>query len=92
MVRPAPGESLTMTTRAPKYSMEEHARMATDLFEKIRPIVEPGNHGRILAVDVDSGDYELGDDTLSTGDRLLARHPDAQTWMFRIGFPYVYRI
>ena len=24
--------------------------------------------------------------------QLLARHPDAQMWTFRIGFPYVYRI
>jgi hypothetical protein len=81
-----------MTTRKPKYSMEEHARMAKELYEKIRPIVEPGNHGRLVAVDVDSGDYELGDDTLSTTLRLHARLPDAQTWVFRIGYPYVHRI
>jgi len=81
-----------MTTRVPKYRMEDHARMANELYEKIRPIIEPGNHGKILAVDVDSEDYELGDDILSTGDRLLARHPDAQMWTFRIGYPYVYRI
>jgi hypothetical protein len=81
-----------MQTRVPKYSMEEHARMAAEMYEKVRPVVEPGNHGKILAVDVDSGDYELGDDMTSPVDRLLARHPDAQIWRFRIGYPYVYRI
>jgi hypothetical protein len=81
-----------MTTREPKYPIEVHARMAAEAYDKIRPTVEPGNHGKIVAVDVDSGDYELGEDTLSTTDRLLARRPDGQLWAFRIGYPYVYRI
>jgi hypothetical protein len=66
--------------------------MANELYERIRPSVEPGNHGRLIAIDVDSGEYELGDEMLSIGDRLLARHPDAQMWTFRIGYPYVHRI
>ncbi len=82
-----------MVVRKPKYSMEDHHRMATELYEqKIRSQVEAGNHGMIVAIDVDSGDYQVGDNTMTAGDPLLERQPDAQIWCFRIGFPYVDRI
>lgn len=81
-----------MITRVPKYSMEEHARMANELYEKLRPTIEPGNHGKIVSIDVDTGEYELGEDSLSPALRLLERLPDAQIWTFRIGYPYVHRI
>jgi hypothetical protein len=54
--------------------------------------VEPGNEGKIVAVDVETGAYELGEDIVTTSDRLLARCPDAQIWFVRVGHPAVYRI
>lgn len=82
-----------MTTGEFKYGKEEHARMGTELYEqKIRPLVEAGNHGKIVAIDVDTGEYEVADDTLTAGNRLHARLPDAQTWFVRIGYPAVYRM
>jgi len=81
-----------MTTRQPKYSKEEHARLGTELYEqRIRPLVEAGNHGKIVAIDVDTGEYELDPDSLTAAHRLFARLPDAQIWFVRIGFPYVHR-
>jgi hypothetical protein len=81
-----------MTERKPRYSKEEHARRGTELYERqVRPQVELGNHGRVVAIDVDSGAFELADDTLAAADRLLARHPDAQIWFVRIGHPGVHR-
>ena len=81
-----------MTVRQPRYSKEEHARRGTELYEQqIRPQVEAGNHGRIVAIDVDSGAFEVAEDTLSAADRLLARYPDAQIWFERIGHRGVHR-
>ena len=81
-----------MTSPQAKYSKEEHARMGTELYEqKIRPLVESGNHGKIVAIDVDTGEYEVDTDTVTAGRRLRARLPDAQTWFVRIGYPYVHR-
>lgn len=81
-----------MITRVPKYSMEEHARMGTELYEtKIRPQVEAGNYGKVVAMDVDTGDYEVDRDALAATTRLLDRLPDAQVWAVRIGYPGVYR-
>jgi hypothetical protein len=54
--------------------------------------VEQGNKGKIVAVDIDTGAYELGDDVVTTSDRLLSRYPDAQIWFVRVGYPAGYRI
>jgi hypothetical protein len=75
-----------MTIRQPHYTIEEHARRGEEMYEqKIRAAVETGNDGRIVAIDVDSGAYEIADTTLEACDRLLLAYPDAQIWCVRIG-------
>jgi hypothetical protein len=84
--------ALIMAMRQPKYSTEEHARRGDALYEStIRPLVEHGNHGRIVAIDVDSGAFEVADDGLSASERLFHRFPDAQIWCIRIGHRAVHR-
>jgi len=81
-----------MTGPRPQYSKEEHARRGTALYEQhVRAQVEAGNHGRIVALDVDSGAFEVAENTLLASQRLLARCPDAQIWCVRIGYPAVHR-
>jgi len=81
-----------MTIHQPRYSKEEHARRGGDLYEQhVRPQVEAGNRGRIVALDVDSGAFEVADDTLTASQRLLARCPDAQIWCVRVGYLAVHR-
>ena len=81
-----------MTIRQPRYSKEEHARRGDDLYEReIRSHVEAGNEGKIVAIDIDTGAFEVGDDVLTAADRLFARYPNAQTWFVRIGHRAVHR-
>ena len=80
-----------MTSRQPRYSKEEHARRGTELYERqIRPQVEAGNHGKIVALDIDSGDFEVAEEAIAACESLLARHSDAQIWCVRIGYPGIY--
>jgi hypothetical protein len=81
-----------MSTRAPRYSKEEFARRGTELYEqKIRPLVEAGNHGKVVVIDIETGEYQLADDPLEAGQALIARRPDAQLWCVRIGHRAVER-
>lgn len=81
-----------MTFRQPRYSKEEHTRRGTDLYEsQVRSQVEKGNHGKIAALDIDSGDFEVAEEAITACERLLARHPDAQIWCVRIGYPGIHR-
>lgn len=81
-----------MVMHEPRYSKDEFARRGNDLYEKnIRTQVEDGNEGKVIAIDVDSGQFEVAEDALAASDRLLARCPEAQTWFVRIGHPALHR-
>ena len=47
-------------------------------------------HGKIISIDIESGDYAIDDDLLKAAHRVLDRHPDAALWMQRIGYDAVY--
>jgi hypothetical protein len=80
-----------MTVRQPRYSKEEFARRGDEIYaSQVRPQVEAGNHGKIVAIDIETGAYEVADDIVTASERLLARLPDAQTWFIRIGHRAVY--
>jgi hypothetical protein len=61
----------------------------------VRQQVEEGNHGRIVAIDIETGSFEVADDILPATDRLFDqlfdRLPDAQPWIVRIGHRVVHR-
>ena len=70
-------EEELMAARQPRLSREEHARRGTAIYEQqVRSQVEAGNRGKIVAIDVETGAFELADDTLTASERLLSRYPD----------------
>ncbi len=82
-----------MTVHQRRYSKEELGQRGQALYEtQIRQQVETNNHGKIVAIDIESGDFEVDEDTLVASDRLLERQPDAQTWFIRIGHRGVHRL
>jgi hypothetical protein len=81
-----------MVVRQPRYSKEEFAQRGNALYEsQIRSQVEEGNDGKIVAIDIETGIFEVADDTIAATDRLYERVPDAQPWVIRIGHRTVYR-
>jgi hypothetical protein len=80
--------------KVPDLSREEIALRGQELYQKrIRPRVETEeNVGKIISIDIHSGDYEIDDDPVKTADRLRARHPGAVLWTERIGYDAVYAI
>jgi hypothetical protein len=81
-----------MQRRQPRYSIEEHARRGDNLYHQhIHPHVEAGKHGKIVAIDVDTGAFEVAEEPLTASQRLLTCSPDAQIWCIRIGHRGVHR-
>jgi hypothetical protein len=81
-----------MAIRQPRYSKEEFAQKGNALYEaQIRSQVEEGNQGKIVAIDIETGAFEVADDTITATDRLYERVPDAQPWVIRIGHRAVFR-
>ena len=80
-----------MVVRQPRYSKEEFAQRGDRWYEtEIRQKVEVGNHGKIVAIDIETGAFEVADDIVTASEHLLAKYPDAQTWFIRIGHRAVY--
>ena len=81
-----------MTVNQLRYSKEEFARRGNEIYEsKVRPNIEEGNHGKIVAIDIETGAFELANNTMAASDQLLEQYPDAQLWCVRIGHKGVHR-
>ncbi|MEI6430818.1 MAG: hypothetical protein WCP07_01425 [bacterium] len=75
-------------------SGEEIGRRGQEIYEsRLRAVLETGeNIGKIVSIDIESGDYEIADDLLVAGRRLQERHPDAKMYGKRIGYNAVYAV
>jgi len=80
-----------MVLRQRRYGKEEMARRGQELYESgIRQQVEAGNEDKIVAIDIETGDFEVDETVMGATDRLFERQPDAQPWTLRIGHNAVY--
>ena len=65
----------------PDIARKRFAQRGDALYEsEIRQQVEEGNHGKIVAIHIETGAFELA------ARELYARVPDAQPWLIRIGY------
>ena len=81
-----------MTVRQRRYSKEELAQRGQALYESgIRQQIEAGNKGKIVAIDIETGTFEVADETMQAARQLYQRIPDAQPWVLRIGYRAVHR-
>ena len=81
-----------MASTQPRYSKEEFARRGDAIYErKVHPHLKDEDKDKFVAIDIETGDYEIDADELAVCDRLRARIPDAQIWMVRVGSPFVHR-
>jgi len=81
-----------MTVGLLDYSKEEFARRGNEIYHtQVRPQVEQGNYGKIVAIDIETGAFEVANDTITASEALLERYPDALLWRVRIGHKAVHR-
>ena len=60
--------------------------------DKIKDTLGPEHKGKVVVIDLKSGDCEIGDDDMEATERLLERRADADTWAKRVGCPALYEI
>ena len=67
---------------------EEAGILGEKIYERrIRRQVEDDFHGKIVAIDVNSGDYAISDTVSAASKRLRKRLPDTDVWSVRVGYP-----
>ena len=76
------------------HTEDEAVRRGQALYEqKIRAAIdEPGNRGKMLVINVETGEYEMDDDDVAAAKRAKARFGDAALFTMRIGYPAAYRL
>jgi len=76
-----------------KRTPDELAGLGRGIFDRqVRPTLRPDDDGKFVAIDVESGDYELDTDDYTAVMRLRSRRPASDVWLMRAGFPTTYRI
>jgi hypothetical protein len=75
-----------MIVRQRRYSKEELAQRGQALYNySVRQQVEAGNEDKIVAIDIETGDFEVDENVVPATNRLFERRPEAQPWVIRIG-------
>ena len=82
----------TRRTSPPSRPKEETARLGDEIYERdIRPKVEADHVGEVVAIDVESGCWAIGEDEIAATDRLQAQRPNAyDIWCLRVGYRALY--
>lgn len=76
----------------PRYSKEEFAKRGDTIFEKqIRPQLKDADNDDFVAIDIETGAYEVDPSEMAASQRLRARVPEAQIWLRRIRSRYARR-
>jgi molybdopterin biosynthesis enzyme len=77
----------------PRYSSDEIVERGQALYDRaIRDRLDASLRGKFLALDIETGDYEIDADERAALKRALAKHPDAALYLLRIGYPTAYRL
>src|SRR5687768_1896735 len=76
----------------PRYSMEEFKRRGDSLYhDKIKHKLTAEDENKFVAIDIETGEYEIDANDYDAVTRLLSRLPNAQGWLVRVGHPAPYR-
>lgn len=58
---------------------------------RLKALLEPVHQGKIVAIEIESGDYFLGDTVVEAGQKAKERHPDRVFYFMRVGYSAVHR-
>ena len=76
-----------------KYSAEQVQALGEEVYEReIRPVVEAGNKGKFVVIDIETGQFEIDEDDLTATKRVLAKRPEAVLYGVRVGYPTAYTL
>ena len=78
---------------APTRPRDEIARLGDEVYERdIRHKVEADHHGEVVAIDVDSDSWAIGDNVIAAAGRCVRRRPAAiDVWLLRVGYRALHR-
>jgi hypothetical protein len=61
-------------------------------YQRLKATLEPRYKGQIVAIEVDSGQYVVGDDELRVALKAVKRFPGKKFSFIRVGYPAVHKL
>jgi hypothetical protein len=87
----SPFQGVTVSTT--HRTLEERAALGEAIYDRqVCPTLRPEDKGKFVAIDVETGDFEMDEDDYTAVERLQQRKPDADTWLMCVGYPTTYRL
>lgn len=81
-----------MSASKRRYSKAEFARRGDALVaSKVRPHLTAADEDKFVAIDIESGEYELDTNEMKAADRLRKRIADPQIWLVHVSLGYLHR-
>lgn len=75
-----------MAFDAPTRTLDELARLGSEAVDRfVRPSLRPEDDRKFIAVDVNTGEFELDLDDFAAVSRLHSRVPNAEVWLAKVG-------
>lgn len=74
------------------YITAELDRLGWARYADIRDRLEPAHRGEFVMIEVDSGDYFLGDTPKAALTQARAAHPDSAFCLIRVGYPAAHKL
>jgi hypothetical protein len=82
-----------MSNVEPRYTSDEFARRGREIYERqIRSQTHEDDIGRFVAIDIETGIFEIDDDDFGATERLFQSNEDVQIWIEQVGAESAYRI
>src|SRR5258707_15585356 len=81
-----------MTASRRRHDKEEFVRRGDALVErKVRPNLTAADKDKFVAIDIETGEYELDKNEMNATARLRKRVPDPQIWLVHVTLGYLHR-
>jgi hypothetical protein len=72
---------------------QEFSRRGQEIYDRdVHPALRSEDEDKFVAIDIESGSYEIDRDDFAATERLLIRQPHARIWLARVGQRAAYRI
>ena len=76
-----------------KDDTEELAKAGEEIYEtRLKALLEPKYRGKIVAIEVESGEYFLGDREVEAFEKGRKKHPAKVFYFKRVGFRAVHTV
>lgn len=73
--------------------LAEIARRGQEAYDQhVLPLLKPEDDGKFVAIDIETGDYEIGTQSYAVSRKMRDRVPAERIWLMRVGHKAAFKM